>query len=65
VDLDPELGWPCPWVKIMQLLGVDHCYLVTGHEGDHLFKGYIPRAPPKETTAQSGGFRLPARPAEL
>jgi hypothetical protein len=42
MDVDPELGWPCPWVKVTQLLGTDHCYLVSGHDGPHLFKGYIP-----------------------
>jgi hypothetical protein len=41
MDFDPELGWPCPWVKITQLLGAEHCYLVSGHNGRHLFKGYV------------------------
>jgi hypothetical protein len=62
MDLDPELGWPCPWVKIMQLLGVEHCYLVSGHDGDHLFKGYLPPAPDQPEAAR--GFRPASRPAE-
>lgn len=34
----PELGRdtsPCPFVKILQLLGEVHCYLIIGHDGAH------------------------------
>ncbi len=33
----PELGpdLPCPFVKITQLLGEVHCYLVNEHDGKH------------------------------
>lgn len=63
MDLDPEFGWPCPWVKITQLFGPEHCYLVAGHEGDHLFKGAAPLDARGTGSEPVGGFQpAPAPP---
>jgi hypothetical protein len=40
---DEQVGTPywarsasaCPWVKVMQLFGVQRCYLPSGHDGAH------------------------------
>jgi hypothetical protein len=58
MDSDPELGWPCVWVKITQLYGLEHCYLPAGHTGDHLFKGSLPSDPGGVgRELPSGGFQ--------
>jgi hypothetical protein len=57
MDGDPELGWPCPWVKITQVLGAEHCYLVSGHDGPHLFKGYLAPLAVRGGAVTYGGFR--------
>jgi hypothetical protein len=62
MDLDPELGWPCPWVKVTQLLGAEHCYLVTGHDDPHLFKGYVATSAVRGVRdAAAAAVPLPAR----
>jgi hypothetical protein len=62
MDLDPEFGWPCPWMKIMQLLGADHCYLVSGHDGPHLFKGNLAPLAIRGGAGERGGLRPAERP---
>ena len=66
----PRRSWghdlPCPFVKITQLLGEVHCYLINGHDGKHCSaewmewsRGSGGREKPRSTRSHSGRGAVP------